>query len=1070
MHMRKIVSLIMVLILSNVLAFSQNRLITGKVTDETGAGVGGASILVKGTNTGASANAEGQFSINAKTGDVLVITAVGLLRKEVTVTSSSTLNVEITRESSSLSEVVVTALGIRREKKALGYAVTTVDKKDLELRPDGDVVRLLNGKAPGVDILNASGMSGSGTNIIIRGVSTITGSSTPLFVVDGVPFDASTNAQAGFQFGNTTSSRFLDLDPNNIESINILKGLSATTLYGELGRNGVVLVTTKGGASRKANQKLEITASQSVFFNKVANLPDYQQSYGGGFEQSLGLAFFSNWGAKFTDPPAQVNHPYDRAALRGVLPQFVGAKYDYKPYPNSVRDFFRTGEVKTSSINIASGGPNSSFNASYSYMDDQGFTPGNSLLKNNFSLGGSAKLLNKFSVSGTFNYAITDFKTPPTSTSFGSNPSVSSVFGNLIYTPIAIDLIGLPFERPDDKSSIYYRGGNDIQHPLWTVKNSFARQRVNRIFGQMQLRYEILKDLNLTYRVGYDNYSDLNSFAQNRGGTAGGSQYQLGIYRTVDGHNTIWNHDAIVNWNKQLASDWNLTVDAGIQSQERIYFQNGQKSTNQLVYGFLDHDNFIVHENLSEDGSTLDYESRFQTVGVYAQGLVGFKDFVYLTVGGRNSWSSNLEKANRSLFYPSASVSFIPTSAIDGLKGNRNINYIKLRAGYSTSANFGRPYATRPILNTSTNVFVDRTNTVINTNSINNRLANPNLRAELLGEAEVGLESKLINSRVSVDLTFYKRVSNNQILDRDLDPATGFTITSINAGSVSNKGIELGLGYTAIRNKNVRWQLDGNFTLNRSLVYNLPAEIKQIVIDGFTNEGLFAINNQPLGVIQSSFTKKYMNPNDPKDAANGQRLVDANGNYVSSGEIGIIGNPTPDFKLSGINTVSYKGFSLRFQVDYTQGGDMLAYTPGTVVGRGLSKDTDFDRLQMFILPGVKADGKPNDVQTSASQAYFSNLSGFFGVSDLITFDATVVRLREASLSYSLPEKLLGKSPFGAVQLIVSGQNLWYNAPNFPKYVNFDPETSSLGVSNVRGLEYLSGPTSRRVGVSLRVSF
>lgn len=1066
--MRKTLLLMAGCMLLAVQLLAQTITITGKVTDEKGDAVPFASIKVRGGNIGTSADAAGNFTINVKPGTTLLISAAGMTEKSLSVgNNSGNFAVSLTASNESLNEVVVTALGIRREKKALGYAVATVDKKDLELRPDGDVVRLLNGKAPGVDILNVSGMSGSGTNIIIRGVSTITGGSTPLFIVDGVPFDASTTAQAGFQYGNTTSSRFLDLDPNNIESINILKGLSATTLYGELGRNGVVVITTKNGANRKTNKKMEVTLNQSVFFNKVANLPEYQQKYGGGYDQSLSLGFYSNWGAKFTDPPAQVAHPYDRPAIRAAFPEFVGVKYDYKPY-NSVERFFRTGIIKSSSINVASSGNNSSFNANFGYLDDQGFTPGNSLIKNNFGLGGSAKLSNNFTVSGTFNYAITDFKSPPTATSFGSNPTVSSVFGNLIYTPVAVDMIGLPYENPLNRSSVYYRGDNAIQHPIWTVKNAFSRQKVNRIYGNLALKYDLLKNLSLTYRVGYDYYSDQNSYSQNKGGTVGGEQYQLGLYRTVDGHNTIWNHNLIANWSTQLSSNWSLNVDAGINSQERLYEQNGQKSTQQLVYGLFDHDNFIVHENTSEDGSRIDYKLRTQAVGIFAQGLVAYKEFLYVTLGGRNSWSSNLEKNNRSLFYPSGSVSFIPTSAIESLKGSSILNYLKLRAGYATSANFGRPYATRPVLDISTNVFVDRIGTVFNSNSINNRLANPNLKPELVKETEIGIEGRFINNRLSLDLTFYRRVANDQILDRDLDPASGFTVTSINAGSVRNKGIELGLGYTVVRSKNWRWQLDGNFTLNRSLVYDLPPDVKQIVIDGFTNGGLFAINNQPLGIIQGPYTKK-----DTLKGSKtlGQRLVDGNGHYISSGAIGILGDPTPDYKLTGISTLSYKSFSFRMQWDYTQGGDMVAYTPGTLVGRGLTKDTDFDRLLPLILPGVKeSDGKPNDVQISASAAYFSNLSGFFGMEDLITYDATVIRLREASLSYSLPESLLSRLPFGAISLTISGQNLWYRAPNFPKYVNFDPETSSLGVSNVRGLEYLSGPTSRRFGASIRVSF
>jgi TonB-linked SusC/RagA family outer membrane protein len=1054
------------------IALAQNVEVSGTVLDEKGNPIVGATVQERKTKQGTSTDEKGAFKISAPKGAVIDISFVGYENKSFVITEvSGPVRISmIPGQSSALNEVVVTALGIKREKKALGYAVASVGKKDLELRPESDVVRIMQGKAPGVDIMAASGMSGSGTNIIIRGVNTISGNSTPLFIVDGVPFDASTNEQASFVYGNTTSSRFLDLDPNNIESIDVLKGLSATTLYGELGRNGVVVVTTKNGSTKRTNKKLEVSLNQSLFWNNVANLPEYQYSYGGGFDQSLGLAFFSNWGAKFTDPPALVAHPYDRAALRGAFPEFVGAKYEYKPYYNSVKNFFRTGLISTTSVNAAGSSQNANFNINYTYNDDKGFTPGNQVIKNTFGMGGSARLANKLTVSGSFNYAITDFKTPPTSTSFGSNPSASSVFGNLIYTPVAINLMGspadgnnyLPWENPVDKSSVYYRAGNDIQNPRWTVANAFAGQKINRVFGNLSAKYDILNNLSLTYRVGIDHYSDYNFLSQNKGGTVGGTQYQLGIHRTVNGYNTIWNHDLIANYNTTLSKDWRLNVDAGFQSQERIYEQNGMKSTQQLVYGLFNHNNFIVHENFSEGGNRLDFISRTQSVGLFAQATAAYKEYLFATIGGRNSWSSNLEKENRSIFYPSASVSFIPTSAFAGLKDSRTLNYLKVRAGYATSANFGSPYTTRNQLNISTNVFEDRTGTTINTNSIANRLANPNLKPELLSEVELGIEGKFFNNRMNLDFTVYNRISNDQILDRDLDPSTGFTVTSINAGSVRNRGIEIGAGYTVIRNKDWRWQIDGNFTLNRSLVSGLPDDIKQIVVDGFSNEGLFAINGQPLGVIQASYTKK-----DPKT---GERLVDGNGNYISSNEIGIIGNPIPDFKLTGISTLSWRSLSFRMQWDYTKGGDMLAYTPGTVVGRGLSKDTDFDRTLPFILPGVKQDGTPNDIMISASGAYFNNLSGFFGMQDLITYDATCIRLREASLSYVLPAEWIRNTPFGQVSINLAGQNLWYNAINFPKYVNFDPETSSLGVSNVRGLEYLSGPTSRRYGFSVRVTF
>jgi len=1061
-NMRKKLSILIgMLVFCFHLASAQTVDVSGKVTDANGTPIANASVTERGTRNGTTTDASGNFKLSVKRGANLEISSIGFETIRVAAGTGSALSISLKEANTDLSEVVVTASGIKREKKALGYAVSTVGKKDLELRPDGDVVRVLNGKAPGVDIMGASGMSGSGTRIIIRGVNTITGNATPLFVVDGVPFDASTNAQASFVYGNQTSSRFLDLDPNNIESIDVLKGLSATTRYGELGRNGVVLITTKSGSGRKINKKLEVSLSQSFFTNKVANLPEYTEQYGNGFDMDLGLAFFSNWGARFTDPPAKVPHPYSRAALNAALPQYVGATYDYKYY-NSVPRFFRTGLVSTTSVNAAGSSANSTFNISYSYLDDKGFTPGNSLFKNNLSAGGTSKLNNNITIGATFNYSTTDYRTPPVATSFGSNPSASSVFGNLIYTPTAVDLIGLEYENPLDHSSIYYRSGNDIQNPIWTTKNAFSGQKINRIFGQVNAQYDITKNLFVMYRYGFDQYSDFNFLSQNKGGVVGGAQYTQGIHRTVNGYNNITNHELMANWKTQFSDDWRLNVEAGAQSYSNAYEQTGIKSTQQLVYGLFNHNNFLIQERLGEGGNALDYKTATMSIGAFGFANLAFREYLYLTLGGRNSWSSNMEKANRSIFYPNISASFIPTSAFKLFDGSNSFNFLKVRAGFSTSANFGSPYSTRPVLVLGPRVFEDRAGNPISTNSISNRLANPDLKPELQKEFEVGIEGRLINNRLNIDLTFYNRIAEDQILDRDLDPSTGFTVTSINAGAVTTKGIEAGVGYTIIRSKDWKWQLDGNFTLYRSRVYDLPEEIERIAVAGFSNEGGFAINGKPLGIL--------MGPVTVKESKTGQRLVNDQGGYVSSPDIAELGSPIPDYKLTGISTLSWKNFSFRMQWDFTKGGKILAYTPGSLLGRGVTKDTDFDRLLPIVLPGVDANGNPNTVQISSSTAYFNNLSGFFGMDDLITYDATVIRLREASLSYNLPDNILKKTPFGGISIVVSGQNLWYKAPNFPKYTNFDPETSSLGAGNFNGLEYLSGPTSRRMGVSFRVTF
>ncbi len=1034
-------------------------IIKGKVTDsKDGQPLSGVSVKLTGKAGGTSTANDGTYSIElTKKEGKLEFSYNGYASQTVKLSSAgASVDVMLVLETKAMSEVVVTALGIKREKKALGYGVSTVSKKDLELRPEGDIARVLSGKAAGVTITNSSGLSGSGTNITVRAISTITGSSTPLFVVDGVPFNGETNSNSSFVYGNQTSSRFLDLDPNNIESVNILKGLSATTLYGENGRNGVILITTKNGGGVKPAQKTEITVSQSYFANNVANLPEYNTKYGGGFDLSNGVTFFSNWGGPFSNPPVQVRHPYDRSALNVAFPQYVGALYDYKQY-NSVSNFFRNGSVSNTSVNVGGSNGTTTFSANFSYLNDVGFTVGNEMRKSTFGAGGSTKLSNKFTLSGTFNYVMTAVKAPPTSTSFGSGSTQTSVFGDVLYTPTSVDLMGLPWENPLDRSHVYYRTANDIQNPRWTLYNSFTEDNVNRSFGNLQLKYDVMKGLNLGYRVGFDNYTETQLYAQNKGGSIDPD----GIMRTSTGINTILDQNFYSAYNKDLNDKWKLNVDAGLNIRNDIYKQNGITSTQQLVYGLLNHTNFVNHLPTSESGTSLDFKVESQTIGLYLQSGISYNDYLFLTVGGRQGWTSTLEKENRGIFYPSMSASFIPTSVVEALKDNKYINYLKVRAGYATSAEFPGAYNTRPTLDINTKVFVNGGNTSINTNAISNVLPNPNLKPSLIKEFEFGLEGKVLNNRGNFDLSVYNRQANDQLLNRDLDPSTGFTSQRINAGNVTNKGIELSIGYTVIKNKNWKWQLDGLYSRNRSKVSDIPADLKEIRTSGFTNLGTFAINGQPLGVIKGT---AYVRD------ANGNRIVGSNGNYILANEVSILGDPNADYRMTGISTLSYKQFSFRVQMDYTHGGDMYSATSSVLVGRGVTRDTEFDRALGYILPGVREDGTPNNIQISATQAYFDNSVAGSAADEPGIFDATCVRIREASLSYSMPQDVLKKLPFGSVSFTLSGTNLWYFAPNFPKYVNFDPETSGLGVSNGRGLEFITGPSSRRIGASIRVTF
>lgn len=1041
------------------------RTVSGTVVDATGEPLIGASILVKGTTTGAVTDIDGSFSLSVpEDGDVLVVSYTGYETRELPVGDATIMEITLS-EGVALDEVVVTGLGISKEKKTLGYGVTTLSSGSVERRVESDVARILRGKAPGVDITTTSGLAGSGTNVIIRGYSSISGTNQPLFVVDGIPFNTDTNTDRNFQTGGATaSSRFLDIDPNNIAEISILKGLSATVLYGEAGRNGVILITTKtGNAGNNTNKKQEISISQQVSFTEVANLPDYQNTYGNGFSGEYGL-FFSNWGPAFdvrgsngVAEDGTVRHPYDNRRYNADFPEYIGARYPYQPYDN-VTQFFETGLVTSTSIGIDRQlGASGAISANYSYQNDNGFVPSNTYERHNAAVGGNFELENGIRISTTLNAVNSDRIAPPSSVGFGSNPSGASVFANVLYTPRSIDLFGLPFQSPIDGRAIYYRSGNDIQNPRWGLANTFDEEKVRRYFGNINVSYDLTDWLSILYRISADQYTQRSRRAINKGG----AQIFDGQLQTFERLNLITDHVLNLQASRDLGDNFSLDVLLGtnLRRERRDYTET--TSAQQFVFGLFTHDNFINHNAAS---SILEEN----TIGVYATATIGFQDYLYLGLQARNDWTSTLEPENNSILYPSASVSFVPTDAFPSLQNSRTINYLKFRAGYGTSAGYPNPYQTRTFLSTATRVGQAPGGTILNTNSnLSNfgtaRLGNPNLTPELLTELEFGLEARFLNNRVGIDLSYYDKQSDDLIVALDLDPATGFNTTTINAASIYNRGIELGLTLTPIRG-DFYWDINLNYTRNRNIVESVAEGVDQVNIAGYSNLGNFAIPGQPYGtILGSAFQRAGANNELQVSTSNGEYLVDA--------ALQPIGDPNPNYQANLINTFSYKNLSFGFQWSYIDGGDIYSVTTATMLARGLTTDTDFDRFLPLILPGVKedADGNivPNDIQGYAGDYFFA---AYFGADEGSIFDATVIRLREVSLSYDVPTKWLDNTPFGSISLRAVGENLFFNAPNFPTGVNFDPEVLSLGVGNGRGFDLLTGPTAKKYGVSLNVTF
>ena len=1089
---------ILTLILAFVvqITFAQDKAVSGTVSDDSGMPIAGVNIIVQGTASGTQSDFDGNYSIMVDESSSLTFSYVGYTSVSKAVGGSDTINVTLSEDVAQLEAVVVTAQGITRERKALGYAVSEVAGEEMEQRTEGDVARVLSGKASGVNITSQSGTSGSATNVVIRGYTSINGNNQALFVVDGVPYSTETNAQGGYLGGNLGSSRFLDLDPNNIESVNVLKGLAAATLYGTAGKNGVIVITTKSGSLQaKGAKKTEITVNQSYFVNEMASMPDYQNTYGGGFDQSFGW-FFSNWGPAFAangvdgylndpagiiDANGTVEHPYGSSSFlnnfnggNNVLnQQYTGERYAWRPY-ESVENFFRSGSVSNTSVNIrgASDDGTISYNVNYGNLDEEGFTPGNGLKRNNLSIGGRAKLSNKFTVQGSMNYSNTQFVSPPVAASRGNGTLGWSTFGNVFFTPRNVDLMGLEYSIPENGGSIYYRNGNDIINPRWSVANSQGGQNVNRINSTASLSYEINDNLSITYRYGLDWYNERNRDYSNKGGVEF-TDAIFGYLRTWDNNVAIHNHYMSLNGSYDLSDDVGLTFNLGATSNRRTYDREGTSSTGQIVYGVVQHFNY-------ENQTPLSYHGAQNQLGVFGSADLDYRDYLFVTLQARNDWVSNLPTENNSMLYPSASVSFLPTSFDENFK-SENLSYLKVRASLGSSAGFPGGYPTVNTVGQSTNVNGGINGGII-TNSVSNFQANPDLQPELLSELEFGIDARVWKNRIGINASYFERTSKDLIVNKPLPTSTGFTVTQDNIGKIEGDGIEVDLDLEMfeilpINVDGLSWNARVNFTKSQATVVEQADD--QIIYGGSTTSwvgGNAAIEGQPLGVIVGTRIERDDNGNFVVNASGSYgsestMAIDANGNEVPIGTEGsrqitpIIGNPEPDYVMNFINTLKYKNFTLGWQLSHTAGGDIVAKTVATLLGRGGIVE---DRKNTFVLPGVRNDGTPNTLQINNSTYYFSNV--LFGPLELNVYDGSVVRLQELSLSYSFPQKFLDKTPFGALSLTATGFNLWYDAYNTPDAANFDPNVAGTGVGNARGWDFLNGPSSKRYGISIKASF
>ncbi len=1056
---------VMVLISGGALS-AQNLTVKGVVTDSvTGEPVPFASIMVKGTMTGANTNVDGQYSIDVPKNGTIVFSSIGYKTIEVTMDGKAVVNVVLHPDSEFLDEVVVTAVGIQRSERSLGYSVTKVNSEETVRRAEPDMLRALDGKVAGVQVTAPSGDAGGATRITIRGNSSFLGNNQPLYVVDGVPYsnDGTSSDGRGGDYGGAFGSGISTLDPNDIESMSVLKGAAAAVLYGSRAANGVILITTKSGAKNTSGPKsFEITFNGSYAIENIASLPDYQNTYGQGSNFMFGGSNGS-WGAPFTDGATMDMYPeiaaeYPNLALE-LYPD-LGGKIPYKAYKNNVKDLFRTGGIWDVSLNVRSISERGFFNVTGSYLSQDSYIPGSDFDRYSFSVGGNQKLKNGVRFGGNISFSYTD----QTSPMYGNNQSNSSLGGlsslaRAFIMPRSWDIQNFPYQKADG-SNLLFQLSSQANNPYWAWENDKILTNQKRTVANFNIGYDFTDWLALDYTIGYNGYDQDRKVIINKGsrGYSGKGYISKSAYDATQLESTL-----LLSGNKRFGG-LGLRVTLG-----HNYNMNVAKSSSATGMEIVNDGIFAIDNTKSQTASEVYSQQR--KWGLFADIVLDWKEWVFLNLSARNDFSSTLPKKNRSFFYPAVSASFVFSEAFN-LKGDV-LDYGKIRASWAKVGNDAAPYYVNGTYVTG-GPYMGQGIMELPTISYD-----PKLKPEFTSELEAGIEVKFLNGRIGFDGTYYNRVSDNQIGAKTSAPSTGYSSYVTNFGSIRNSGWETGLDLYPVMTKNFSWSIYTTFTKNKSKILSLADGVDKIYIGGdFTTPRPVLMVGQPYGILEGT---KIARDDD------GNPLVDpSSGMYINNPEVGIIGDPNPDYKLAMTHTFSFYGFTISAMLDFQKGGCVYSSYLSDLLGRGVTKDTE-DRLGSRILPGVYGnantrepilDSNGNTIRNTTTLAetdlWFSNgtYSTFAANSadEMLVYDATVLRLREVSLSYKFPSKWLKKIKLAGAEISVVGRNLWFWAPNVPKYSNYDPTTNSYGETNVQGIDYTSAPSTRRIAFNLRLTF
>jgi TonB-linked outer membrane protein, SusC/RagA family len=1033
------------LLLFSGAVWAQNIQVTGKVTDRTGAPVPGVTVLQENTQNVVSSNMDGNYAINVPGNSRLVFSQVGMTPLTVSVNNRAIVDVVMDEDNTMLDELVVTAMGIRKERKALGYAVQDIKADELMKNKSVNVLNSLVGKISGVNVTQSGGAAGAGSTMIIRGGTSLERDNQPLFVVDGIIYDNSSPIGGNSAFdgaqrvATTVSNRVMDINPEDIENMSVLKGASAAALYGSRAANGVVIITTKKGAQ---DGVVSVNFSSKMSLNWVNRLPEQQDQYMRGYYNQAGVwddFTTQSWGKPFSG-----NRIYDNYG-----------------------DFFETSHVYDNSINVSGGNKNGSFFVSASRFDQNGIVPNTNFDKTTFRLNGEQKF-GRLTVGA--NAAYSEASTLKTLTSQG----LWGAGGNGIMTAL------YTWARSEDMSHYLNEDGtkyrmfegrqplsSDVDNPYWILNKNKLTDKTIRFTGSVNANFQVADWFNIVYRAGVDRYTT-NNYTYIAPGAAIQEQYQNGRLSDNDRMFQYLNSNLMLMFNKKVSDfDFNLLLGHSVEDTKSVVDRRtGAFSAPPSV---ISYDNIPVASKQFQQTT-----SQSRLVGVYGEFRAAYKSIAYLTVTGRNDWTSTLPLDNRSYFYPSVSGSLVFTEL---MPKNNVLSFGKLRASWAQVGKDTSPYVT------NTYLWPLKTFTVGNGTGNNWQRGNPYLKPEITQSTEIGLELRFFNGRLGLDYAYYNNKSINQIITPRLSQTTGYILLSTNAGDITNQGMELSISGTPIAKKDFSWDMMLNISGNRGKLQNL-----------ITGTSVLYVTDVQVGTAKAaSFNGgNYM-------AISGSRWTrDENGNVILDWDTGMptsdnattyeVGNREPSVIGGLTNSFRYKNLSFSILLDYRIGGDIYNGTDNIMTNAGMSlRSLERDKItvtgvsknpstgQMENVSRTFESGKMYDIKgqnTSGDQIIRNYWNSYFPVETANYLVKTNwLRLRALSINYSLPAKLLAKQKvLKDVSFNLTGTNLWL----LTNYKGLDPENSVAGSgvtgSSSVGIDYAGVPSTAGVSFGINVKF